>query len=135
VIAVRHLRELAQVRPHLAHPRGELAHLAEDSGLVQVLEDPLAVPDGTGVPQAAGQDGADEVAFLAIPGDRGHDLVQVQVPRGRIVRAVASGRLLTGQQAGQDIQCHGTPPVRPQEPSAIVSAGWDRRLGSGTGAS
>ena len=53
LVAVLHLRQLAQVGAYLAHEPGEPLDLPEQGRILQVLEDLLAVAHGVGVVQAA----------------------------------------------------------------------------------
>ena len=51
-----------------------------------------AVAHRIGVVQRCEQDPRDEIALLAVTRDRGHDLVQVQVPREGAIRCDIPGR-------------------------------------------
>jgi hypothetical protein len=74
--------------------------LPEQGRVLQVLEHLLAVAHRIGVVQRCEQDPRDEIALLAVTRDRGHDLVQVQVPREGAIRGDIPGRPRpSGQQS------------------------------------
>jgi hypothetical protein len=93
------------VGAHLLHEPREALDLTEQGGLVQVPENLLAVAHGVGIVQVAEQHSRDQVALLAIPRDRRHDLVQVQVSGEWPIRALLGGapgrRFPVKQQAGE----------------------------------
>ena len=100
LVAVLHLRRLAQVGTYLADEPGKPLDLPEQGRVLQVLEHLLAVAHRIGVVQRCEQDPRDEIALLAVTCDRGHDLVQVQVPREGAIRGDIPGRLhSSGQQS------------------------------------
>ena len=90
---------------HLLHEPGKALDFIEQGRVVQVPENFLAVADGVGIVQVAEHDLRDEVTLLAITGDRGHDLVEVQVRREGAIRVLLAGgpgrRRLLEQQAGE----------------------------------
>ena len=111
LVAVPHHAQLAQVGAYLDHQPGKLLDRIQQGRVLQVPEDLLPVAHRTGIAQTSVQDRGDEVTLLAIPRDRRHDLVQVQIPRvGAIPGLVPSGpgrRRLFGQQAQEMILAPG----------------------------
>ena len=92
------------MRAHFGHEVSEALDLAEQGGVVQVAEDLLAVAHGVGVAQMTEQGFRYEVTLFAVPRDRRHHLVEVQVPREGAVFVPFPGfprpRCLPEQQAG-----------------------------------
>jgi len=100
LVAVLHLRRLAQVGTYLADEPGKPLDLPEQGRVLQVMEHLPAVAHRIGVVQRCEQDPRDEIALLAVTRDRGHDLVQVQVPRKGAIRGDIPGRPRpSGQQS------------------------------------
>jgi len=79
------------VGTYLADELGEALDLREKGRVLQVLEHFLAVAHRAGVVQRREQNPRDEVALRAVARDRGHDLVQVQVPGEGAMQRLPAG--------------------------------------------